>query len=574
VRFLEKELRLKRARALPSRIECGYLRSAIRSCFDHLDDLQELSVKTTQKLEKSYCPFCDSTKGPKRVEKWKKERFDAIEVDNDHLALFVSQLGRNVDVGWNRGKYPYIPNGHACLGVTRREGGTWIPGEFSAACDVTSVVSAGKPRIVTLFSERNNAILTPLHHSLYDSLRRKGWLLVGDPTDDVISSLNGCEYISVDYRQATDNIKVAYTRAAIEVLIDKGVELNDDEVRALRVVGSLEIDGSLATRGQPMGSLMSFPLLCLVNKTVVDLAHNDLLIEGRISFKEWTSHRCLINGDDLLLRDLQPPGELLPRIVAHGERVGLSVNTEKTMVDAEKGEINSTLFENGIKRKKLNCSALFMGQDENDVIGFSDRSTLTTEGFLFCVRRARDRLARQEVKLCGPLPCDRFNALVRDPQLRQSLTTQFSRGTKATNVFPVVTKPVGYDLSRQEEIVLIKERVDWLRSISYVPPLRTRDGQSEVGRTSLRIALKRKKPADEDTCLSVLAIGWEKKQKELAVAKDTLSERVPYEHVCDFCSGSSRIEQMVCEIRDLKRATWLPARECQVPGTDPSGWAL
>lgn len=60
LKFLEKEFRLKRAHALPSRIQCGYLKSAVRSCFDHLDEVQELSVKTTQKLEKSYCPTCIS----------------------------------------------------------------------------------------------------------------------------------------------------------------------------------------------------------------------------------------------------------------------------------------------------------------------------------------------------------------------------------------------------------------------------------------------------------------------------------------------------------------------------------
>jgi len=573
LRFLKKELRLKRARALPSRIECGHLRPAIRSCFDQLSEVEELSVKTTQKLEKSFCRWCENANGQAKVDKWKEERFREVEVEEDHLSQFAAQFGRNIEPGWNRGKYPYIPNGHACLGVTRREGGTWIPGEFSLDCEVQSVVSAGKPRIVTLFSERNNQILYPLHRSLYGSLKKKGWLLVGSPTHEQVSSLNGGAYISVDYSSATDMIKSAYTRAAVEVLIDKGEGLNEDEVAALRVLGSLRVDGVQVTRGQPMGSLMSFPLLCLINKTVVDLAHNDLLIEGKIGAEEWRLHRCLINGDDLLLRDLSVPG-LMPRIVAHGERVGLIVNDDKTMVHAKKGEINSTLFDDGIEQKKINCGALFMGRDVEDVIGFADRSSVTTEGFMYLVRRHKNLLARASSKIQSPLCYRRFNALVRDKEIRRALCSVPTSGAESTNPFPVVTKPVGYDLSREEEIVLIDARVCRLREEGYTPRKCTRPNITEGGTVSLRAALKRKKPSPEVT-LRVLAQGWELKTKENLKTEDSPVYIVPYEHVCDECASRSRICRFICEIRELQRQAWLPVRANQVPGDDPpEGWTL
>lgn len=566
VRFLEKELRLKRARALPSRIECGHLRSAIRSCFDHLNEIGELSVKTSQKLEKSYCPSCESTTVARQVDKWKEERFGATEVDDAHLAQFAAQLGKNIERGWNRGKWPYIPNGHACLGVSRSDGGTWIPGEFSTECSVQSVVSAGKPRIVTLFSERNNSILYPLHHSLYSNLKRKEWLLVGDPTNKAVSSLNGCAYISVDYSQATDRIKVAYTRAAIEELIDKGEGLSDDDIRALRVVGRLRIDGTYAERGQPMGSLMSFPLLCLINKTVVDLALNDLLIEGKVTFKEWTRHRCLINGDDLLTREVGAGG-LLNGIRRHGSRVGLVLNEEKTMVDAEKGEINSTLFINGIRQKKINLSALFMGRDVSDVLGFASQSALTEEGFLFLARRARFQLSTQKEKLQQPLSAQQFNALVRCKELRQPLLSVPVEEPKRFNPFPVVSKPVGYDLSRGEEVDLIRLEVDRLRSRGYIPsreklPVKT---VGSVG-VSLRAAIKRNKPIVEDAILDCLERGWKRK---MYLLRETPSvDIVPYEHVCDECADKGLAHRLVCEIRELKRTTWLPLAGCQVPGTE------
>jgi len=574
LRFLNKELRLKRARALPSRIECGYLRSAIRSCFDDLNEVEELSVKTCQKLENSYCQFCESRIGPAE-EKWKKERFLDVEVDGDHLSKFATQLGRNVEQGWNRGKYPYIPNGHACLGVTRREGGTWIPGEFSEDCEVQTVISAGKPRIVTLFSERNNQLLHSLHRSLYGNLKRKGWLLVGSPTREQVSSLNGGAYISVDYRSATDMIKSAYTRAAVEVLIDKGEGLNEDEVRALRVLGRLRIDGKYVTRGQPMGSLMSFPLLCLINKTVVDLAHNDLLIEGKIDFKEWSRHRCLINGDDLLMRDLSPAGELISRLVRHGTQVGLVVNEEKTMIHAEKGEINSTLFVNGVEQKKINCGALFMGRDVEDVIGFADRSTLSVDGFIYLVRRHKHLLARASIKIHNTLGYRKFNALVRDKEIRRALCSVPTSGTRSTNPFPVVAKPVGYDLTREEEIALIDARVNRLRNEGYIPGKVTRPVISEKSTVSLRKALKRDSPTPEDLTLQVLVRGWEFKTKEKIKEEDSPVYIALYEHVCDECASLSKISRFVCEIRELQRQSRLPSRANQVPGDDPpEGWTL
>nr|UXM18996.1 RNA-dependent RNA polymerase [Colletotrichum camelliae botourmiavirus 1] len=549
LKFLESEFRLKRAHALPSRIECGYLRSAIRSCFADLDEVVELSIKTSQKLEKSYCPVCES-KQVDKIEKWKKERFQTVEVEEDHLRQFSDQFRRNVVTGWNRGKWAFVPNGHACLGKSRSEGGNWLEQAFSLDTEVLQVVSAGKPRIITTHSAKNTEILYPLHRSLYSTLKREGWLLVGDPTNDQVASLNGREYISVDYSSATDNIKTAYTRAAIEVLIDKGEGLTDEECAALRCVGRLRIDGSEATRGQPMGSMMSFPLLCLINKVVVDLALNDLLVEGKISFKEWTSHRCLINGDDLLLRDVGCGG-LLGLIEAHGAKCGLVVNTDKTMIDAEKGEINSTLFLNGVRQRKVNLGALFMGREVNDVIGFADQAARTTAGFLSLVRRARKQLKNQEVKLAAPINCHRFNSLVRDQELRKSLCASV-RKEHSPNPFGVVSKPVGYDLSRDEEVDLVKGEVDRLRSIGYVPPRNQALKIVEGPSISLRKALKRKDTSREVT-LACLVDGWKEKQFKTLRDEATLVDIVPTEHVCDDCADRSAIERIVCEIRVYKR---------------------
>lgn len=570
VRFLCNELGLKRAHALPSRITCGFLRTAIRSCFGHLTEVQELSVKTSQKLETHYCKTCLS-KVDVSEKQWKKKRIVPAEVDEDHLRLFASQVRRNIEHGWNRGKYPYIPNGHACLGFTRCDGGTWNAADtVEPDVSVISVVTAGKPRIVTLFSERNTSVLHSLHKSLYDSLRRYGWLLIGDPTNDRVASLEGGAYISVDYQSATDNIKIAYVRATIDALIEKGVDLTDEECSALRCLYEWKFCDTPVQTGQPMGSKMSFPMLCLFNKTLVDLSLNDLLIEGRISFKEWTSHRCLINGDDLLTRDCSATGELLSRLMYHAGKAGPSVNNEKTMVDSEKGEINSTLFVNAIESKKVNCGALFMKAKVGDVIGFADRSTNTTEGFLFCVRRHRQQLRQQEVKIQGGLCLTRFRALCRDLELRSALTSIPIRRDDSSNLFPVSVRPRDYGLSREEEIALIDARVRRIRASGYVPSgtFSTIDGYDLV---SLRKSFKRKLPTEEDTLLSVLVRGWEKKRAALvAAAINTEDTSFTYEerldHVCDDCAHRAPVFRISCEIKSWKLTRGMVPPGDLVPG--------
>jgi len=347
VSLLSSDQSIDRVNPLPRRIQCGQLRSAIRDCFPaELTPVQQLSIKTAQKLEMEPCQSCAS-ESDALLRQWKEARFKpARPVEGDHLERFIKALSCNVETGWNRSPYPYIPTGHATLWSTRGEGGSWAVEPFSSYCRPELVYSAGKPRVVTLYSAHNAEVLTPLHQSLYASLQRKGWLLVGSPTHVEVNSLNGGgSFVSVDYQSATDNIRADYCQAAIELLIRKAEGLSAEQIRCLRVVGELriacpdkdsedDVKGPPANHGQPMGSLISFPLLCLINKTIVDLAVADLASAGEISWEQFQKHRCLINGDDLLYREFfivspDRPASILPRLINHGRAVGLVVNGEK-----------------------------------------------------------------------------------------------------------------------------------------------------------------------------------------------------------------------------------------------------
>jgi len=326
--------------------------------------------------------------------------------------------------------------------------------------------SSGKPRVVTLYSAENTSILAPLHYSLYDSLRRKGWLLVGNPTSKHIGALNGADFISVDYQAATDNIKLKYVRTAIEVLINKATGLDEDEIRAMRVLGNLKLvgDDRIAESGQPMGSVFSFPLLCLINKTVVDMALTTLLRERKISFKEWSAHRLWVNGDDLVTREPRGNTDLRRRIAQTGAKVGLVLNEEKTMVHSAKCEINSTLFVESEPCRKVNLSALYMKPDVEDVLGFAAQASKTVSQFRTFVRANCHILSKQADKHLDELPAALHAVCRKDRKIRRALTSspETIRPVES-GVIRMGERPEDYNLSRDQEYCAMVDEVNRVR---------------------------------------------------------------------------------------------------------------
>lgn len=499
---------------LPSRIRCGHLRSAVRSVYPDLTPVQELSVKTVSKLEKKPCDRC-SQEAEDMVSNYKEERFRSTPpLDREHLARFKKAVSCNVRRGWNLGHYPYFPTGSATLHHTRREGGSWRAEDFSRSCRVESVFTSSKNRIVTVYSGYNSEVLSPLHDALYASFQREGWLLVGSPTDEQVQRLNGDgDFVSVDYKNATDNIRSEYCRTMIAVLKEKALGLSAEEIRCLDVVGELRFseDGPAAVRGQPMGSKMSFPLLCLINKACVDLALSDCVQRGETSWKKFRVHRCLINGDDLLLREFNSSSGVLAGVVHHGSLAGLVVNEDKTMVSPDWAEVNSTAFFQGRKQKKTNVSVLEWDREVSDPVGFIADSVCKPSSFRQMLPKWALSIKRAWPKIQGPVPPKFLRELWR---YRRELTFRPSGTTSTPNPFPVVTKPAGYDLTRGEEVCYISERVARLRSNGYVPQRlvvrRAFDGVS----VPIQQALRKEKPCVEDNILKVLADAWYEKTKE------------------------------------------------------------
>nr|WAK77945.1 MAG: RNA-dependent RNA polymerase [Plasmopara viticola lesion associated ourmia-like virus 87] len=448
----------------PQHIICGQLRAAVRQCFsDELSIIWELSFKTIQKIEKSCCKVCLPL-FEEKLSQWKEARFHPVAVDREHLERFRIAMRANVEKGWDRRRAPFIPNGHATRRYTRKEGGNWNREEFDSECRTELVFSSGKPRVVTLYSAENTRRLAPLHYSLYDMLKKRGWLLVGDPTDKHVQSLEGASLLSFDYSSATDNIKSAYVRVAVEVLEEMADHITDEEHQALQVLANLRLDGRETFTGQPMGSVMSFPLLCIINKTVVDMALTAMLIRKEISFKEWSGHRLLVNGDDLLTREVRKTTNLRGEIVTQGCQVGLIVNKEKTLVSHQFGEINSTLFEYGCRQRKFNAASMWMDAGVEDVLGFAAQASPDGKTFRKIVRRNARTLAKQADKHLSEIPYPLVSICRKDKVIRKAITSlpDCVRPTEQ-GVISMAPRPENYSLSRDEEHNAMREEIERVR---------------------------------------------------------------------------------------------------------------
>lgn len=464
VKFFEELGMTRSAEEIPQHIICGQLRLAVRQCFvNGLSPLDELSFKTIQKLEKSCCKGC-LPRFEKKLSQWKEARFQPVAVDVVHLGKFRRALKQNIEKGWDRRRAPFIPNGNATRQYRRKEGGNWNVEEFSGECRYELVFSSGKPRVVTLYSAENTRRLAPLHYSLYDMLKRRGWLLVGEPTNRHVQGLSGAAFLSFDYSSATDNIKREYVKVAVEVLEEQADHLSDDEIQALRVLSNLVIDGKETFSGQPMGSVMSFPLLCVINKTVVDMALAAMLDRKEISFKEWTSHPLLVNGDDLLTREVRGNTDLRGEVVRQGSQVGLVVNEEKTMVSESDGEINSTYFRDGYKQRKFNASSLWMDAGVEDVLGFAAQATPDGRTFRKVVRRNLRTLAKQPDKHLREIPLSLVAVCRKDKKIRAAITSlPVSVAPIKQGCISMDLRPENYSLSRDEEHNAMKEEIERVR---------------------------------------------------------------------------------------------------------------
>jgi hypothetical protein len=206
---------------------------------------------------------------------------------------------------------------------------------------VSAIDTGGKWRVIATPPEVDNA-LRPLHKAMYSHLSTQGWLLRGDAKPKSFSRFTPVEgevFVSGDYESATDNLNATLQKALLEEMflsaesIPQGIKQHTLDTYSSQLTANKRDDKDQVLftqrRGQLMGQLTSFPLLCLVNY---------------ITFKYSVPRKGVpvrINGDDIVFRCTPEEYETWADNVSKG---GLTLCKGKTFVHRRGFTLNSTPF--------------------------------------------------------------------------------------------------------------------------------------------------------------------------------------------------------------------------------------
>lgn len=274
------------------------------------------------------------------------------------------QVLRNFKPGWDRSWNKAVDNftlpTSSCLESSRSDGGargllgsipmpedsSWDPirSDFRSFCAgfkrralnnrtrLSTVSTGGKDRIVSVFSVERS-FLTPLHRIIYDHISRKKWLLRGEAEPGRFLDFlprQGEIFVSGDYESASDNLNVHLSEhilACLESTSEFVPRRVWAEARAALRSGLGK--GSTQERGQLMGSVLSFPLLCITN-----------FLALKFSIRRFVPLR--INGDDIVFRATPSEYRDWKNCV---QEWGLTLSQGKTLVSKSTFSLNSAFFQ-------------------------------------------------------------------------------------------------------------------------------------------------------------------------------------------------------------------------------------
>jgi len=327
------------------------------------------ALKSCKRLFDVPCFPCDAVATSNAVKDWMSSACKSVPPEIQPSAVDLNELRlavRENISGWGRrlkesravDKLPvlgeYVPDQQGCYERTQAKGGTLaVPDSESEQTPVNrlrlgTAKTKGKVRVVTMQSARVKSVLTPIHNALYNHITSFGWCVRGDVKKEdfaiVASDLRDGEMlVSGDYEAATDNIFLC----AVEVIVDeiaKAKELTEEEREVL--VGSFrDIEVKLTScpvgehhrimRGSMMGNLVSFPILCLLNKSCFDIACNIRDLNDRTRKGRFNGDDCMFAGDSAFVASWR----------AITKRYGLIVNEKKTGVSRRWVELNSQPYD-------------------------------------------------------------------------------------------------------------------------------------------------------------------------------------------------------------------------------------
>jgi hypothetical protein len=290
------------------------------------------------------------------------------EPDADFVSFARRQVQKLFPLGWDKKYVDYCFTSSlpltSCSERGRRDGGSrgWlaegramtrhefcsyviasVAPSYRGVSKVMAIETGGKWRQIAIPPVVDN-YLRPLHKAMYSHLSHFPWLLRGDAKPSRFKDFvprEGEVFVSGDYESATDNLNSVTQLAIMEELLSRSTSVPAGVAEHAMDIysSSLVIDkhcgicggpcgGHAQRRGQLMGQLTSFPLLCLVN-----------YITFRYCIRRPVPVR--INGDDIVFRATPDEFARWERGVAKG---GLRLSRGKTLVRSRAFTINSTPF--------------------------------------------------------------------------------------------------------------------------------------------------------------------------------------------------------------------------------------
>jgi len=246
------------------------------------------------------------------------------------------------------------------------------------ACTIQAVLEPMKVRVISKGEALPYYLMRPMQKAMHGALRDiPCFRLIGRPfcpTDMIdlkAKASNTDEWFSVDYSAATDGLSWKYSSRLLASCIEELPRV-EREI-AMSVLGPHRLHypnvgrpgvtfKGVMQRGQLMGSILSFPILCLANLGVYLLANKD-------RFKSWSCdeilNHVLVNGDDMLYA---APSCLWDEHIRIGKAVGLNMSIGKSYHHSVYANVNSTSVHYDLKKKDtphqidfLN-TGLFFGQ--------------------------------------------------------------------------------------------------------------------------------------------------------------------------------------------------------------------
>jgi hypothetical protein len=325
-----------------------------------------LAFKSFKRLFDVSCRECDPLLSTEAKRKWEAHVGKDVPMSSLPSGGDLEELRQAVREnlsGWGRmlasarveSELPflgeYVPDQQGCYEISRGDGGTLACAVSDYSGDWGAVrlgvaKTKGKFRVVTMQSAEVKRILAPVHNALYNHCTSYGWCVRGDVTGGDFRAIvrdrrEGESFISGDYVAATDNIYLP----AVQIIVDeiaRSSELSEEERSVLvgsftdlRYKKAIVLDDHYAIkRGSMMGNLVSFPLLCLLNKSCWDIACN---IRGgdRRRIGRFNGDDCMFAGDRQFFGTWRG-------VTA---RYGLVVNEEKTEFSGRCLDLNSQTYD-------------------------------------------------------------------------------------------------------------------------------------------------------------------------------------------------------------------------------------